>query len=66
MAGIDYRRCDVCGGKSFYDADLGYGSDQENLVIGTDYSLGFLGDWIVICRKCSGKYEARIIEKEQR
>ncbi len=24
MAGADYRRCDVCGGKAFYDADLSY------------------------------------------
>lgn len=24
MAGRDYRKCDVCGGKAFYDAELGY------------------------------------------
>lgn len=24
MAGCDYRRCDVCGEKAFYDANLNY------------------------------------------
>lgn len=24
MAGCDYRSCDVCGGKAFYDANLSY------------------------------------------
>lgn len=24
MAGADYRSCDVCGGKTFYDANLSY------------------------------------------
>lgn len=30
MAGCDYRSCDVCGGKAFYDADLTYEDMSED------------------------------------
>jgi hypothetical protein len=29
MAGADYRTCDVCGGKAFYDAELAYAKGTE-------------------------------------
>lgn len=29
MAGGDYRSCDVCGGKTFYDANLSYGDESD-------------------------------------
>ena len=62
MAAADYRSCDVCGKKTFYDADLDYGNNPREFVRGTEYSLGYLGDWVVICRECSKKYKATIIE----
>ncbi|HEX7687315.1 MAG TPA: hypothetical protein VF453_06400 [Burkholderiaceae bacterium] len=33
MAACDYRSCDVCGGKAFYDAELAYESmSDENSI----------------------------------
>ena len=29
MAAIDYRKCDVCGCKTFYDANLNYDSNFD-------------------------------------
>ena len=29
MAAADYRLCDVCGGKAFYDSELGYEINTE-------------------------------------
>lgn len=29
MAGCDYRSCDVCGGKAFYDANLNYEGGEK-------------------------------------
>jgi hypothetical protein len=29
MAGGNYRSCDVCGGKAFYDANLNYADPEE-------------------------------------
>jgi hypothetical protein len=33
MAACDYRSCDVCGGKAFYDANLSYedGADGDSI-----------------------------------
>lgn len=31
MAGGDYRSCDVCGGKCFYDANLNYEQGEDEL-----------------------------------
>jgi hypothetical protein len=78
MASADYRLCDVCGKKSFYDAELGYedgatkkrkpyriaGNEQyEDATINESdgLRLGFLGDWAVICDKCSKKFKTQIV-----
>ena len=55
MAAADYRLCDICGNKAFYDAGLDYQSeaDPELKVRGEHYSLQRLGDWKVICRECA-------------
>lgn len=29
MAGADYKSCDVCGGKAFYDANLSYSDGMD-------------------------------------
>ena len=49
MAAADYRLCDVCGRKTFYDAELDYVDDpraERPLPRG-------LGDWAAICPACA-------------
>ena len=66
MAAADYRLCDVCGGKAFYDANLNYRwADTDDLddwgnkieedafVRNRGYILDHLGDWAVICTECA-------------
>lgn len=80
MAACDYRSCDVCGGKAFYDASLSYnvvqndgdayriaGRDQYDtpeLVKEYGYALGYVGDWAVICTECAKTHRC-IIEKKE-
>lgn len=71
MASCDYRLCDVCGGKAFYDANLSYEHSsaterQPALVTGrvdSDYCLGSLGDWAVLCDKCSKTHMTQIVRR---
>ena len=59
----DYRHCDVCDCKVFYDSELNYeqgrGIPKEEMarVAGKEnpcgYKLGCLGDWAVLCRDCA-------------
>ncbi len=78
MAMCDYRQCDVCGGKAFYDANLSYefsekingvwvepedqfriaGEDQST---GGGCSLGYVGDWAVICTECAKTHRTIIV-----
>lgn len=73
MAASDYRLCDVCGGKAFYDANLNY--DQGSDVVGSVRNAGmmldctrldYLGDWGVICQGCAKTHEIIIRRKEDR
>lgn len=50
MAKADYRLCDVCDGKVFYDANLNYEPNSEPPLY---YELDYLGDWKVICKDCA-------------
>lgn len=70
MAYADYRLCDVCGNKAFYDAALNY--DDENYdrpafkVAGEPqkymhYRLDYLGDWAVLCNDCAKTYKCVIV-----
>lgn len=68
MASADYRLCDVCGGKAFYDADLNYEetTDPDEMIrdsLGT--KLGYVGDWAVICRNCAKTHKVEIVKIEQ-
>lgn len=58
MAMIDYRECDVCGGKSFYDAVLDYDFTKY-----PDTGLWNLGGWSCLCKKCSETHDITIVEK---
>lgn len=72
MAYADYRLCDVCGSKAFYDASLNYESkltydDRECArEAGCDagYHLEYLGDWAVICQDCAKNYKVQIVATE--
>ena len=77
MAAADYRLCDVCGGKVFYDANLNYeqGHDSEYAKgrkpfrwageepVSNDWllRLDYLGDWAVICSDCAKTHKTIVV-----
>jgi hypothetical protein len=77
MAASDYRSCDVCGGKAFYDANLNYENgdnvdgewvypDTPYRVAGEDQgkygsALDYVGDWAVICTDCAKTHRTAIL-----
>lgn len=58
MAAGDYRLCDVCGAKSFYDSTLNYDFDEY-----PETGLFNLGDWACICKECAKTHEIAILRK---
>lgn len=72
MAAADYKLCDVCSGKAFYDSDLNYedhhdAPDRKPYKVAGQkadwgYRLGYLGDWSVICDGCAETHQTRIIK----
>ena len=64
MALCDYRLCDRCGGKAFYDAHLNYGDPGETSVHGRDYTLDHVGDWAVLCQTCAETHAVVIVSHE--
>lgn len=71
MAAADYRLCDVCGGKAFYDANLNYeqGGDVEGFVrnggsLMSHTRLDRLGDWCVICATCAETHACVIVKRD--
>lgn len=67
MAMADYRLCDKCGCKAFYDSNLNYEFEDRNTKIPDDekirdfpYKLDYLGDWAVLCRDCAKKFRCVI------
>lgn len=69
MAAADYRLCDVCINKVFYDSNLNYDYDGLGWVKFDEidkqrgYSLDYLGDWICICKECSKTWEVVVQKK---
>jgi len=70
MALADYRLCDKCGGKAFYDANLNYDwatpgnpIPADELVRDSVHRLDYLGDWSVLCRTCAKTYVCVIVER---
>lgn len=59
MAKGDYRCCDICDGKVFYDANLNY----ETSTTPPFYTLDYLGDWAVICTDCAKTHQCVIIPR---
>ena len=62
MAMADYALCDWCGGKAFYDADIG---DPRYLAIwDTSQDEDPVGI-AVLCSDCNKKYKAIIVPREE-
>lgn len=59
MAGADYKSCNVCGGKTFYDACLEYNPPTPEMLSEKKYDfwLHGVGDWAVICSECAKTHE---------
>lgn len=63
MALVDYRLCDVCDGKVFYDSNLNYEFQETEYVVFNEidkkrgFKLDYLGAWVVICDTCSETHE---------
>lgn len=74
MAAADYRLCDVCDGKAFYDSNLSYEDPREapdrgpfrvaGQEQGWGYRLGYLGDWAVLCTDCAKTHRTAILPIE--
>lgn len=63
MAGGDYRSCDVCGNKAFYDTDCDY--DSRKIDSDGNPKLGRVGSMKVLCDKCSETHVVIIMKKIQ-
>ncbi len=74
MAMADYRQCDVCGCKAFYDANLNYewpdkhgkGSwgqeiTKDEMVRDSGHKIDNLGDWAVICTDCAKTHRCVVL-----
>lgn len=62
MALADYRLCDVCSGKVFYDANLNY-EDIKNDDGTRTLKLDYLGDWAVICDACARTHQCVVVPR---
>lgn len=52
MAAADYRLCDICRAKTFYDSSLVYDLEEN-----PDTGLYRLGAWACICVECAKTHE---------
>lgn len=59
MAASDYRLCDICDKKTFYDAEL-----QYDFKAYPKTGLFNLGDWACLCIECAKTHEVVIKVKE--
>lgn len=71
MAAADYRLCDVCGCKAFYDANLNYeqggdvpGSLRNGGMMLPNTGLDRLGDWCVICQECAKTHKCVVVKTD--
>lgn len=57
MALADYKLCDKCNSKAFYDSELHY-DEETNMP-------GYVGDWAVLCTECAKRFEVKIVERSE-
>lgn len=72
MAYADYRLCDICGCKAFYDANLNYEFPDKNgndaygnpmqYVRDSYHKVDYLGDWAVLCINCARTHKCVIVQ----
>lgn len=64
MALADYRLCDLCESKAFYDANLNndFDAPEEEYIRDSGYALDNLGDWAVLCKECAKTHKCTIEE----
>ena len=73
MAMADYKCCDKCGCKCFYDSDLQYQNKPDAYHVApfkeagkpqefSPHYLYRLGDWAVLCIECSKTHKTQIVE----
>ncbi len=63
MAAMDYRHCDVCGCKAFYDADLDY--DNKRFDENSGGVPGNVGAWVVLCVDCAKTHEIKLVARKE-
>lgn len=63
MALADYRLCDICEGKTFYDANLDYEEPDKSRSDYPNYWLRGVGAWVVICPECAEAHQIIIQRK---
>jgi len=63
MALADYRLCDLCECKTFYDAELNYDFSTNLNSNGDLLPSGNVGDMKVICKKCAVENIVVIMKK---
>jgi hypothetical protein len=65
MALTDYRLCDVCGRKTFYDASLIYTDTIKGHNCYPDMVPERVGDWKVICDSCAQTHKVVVVPTQQ-
>ncbi len=63
MASADYWLCDVCGNKSFYDANLDWDWDEGLTRSDRRMLPSGAGDMAAICVNCAVTYEVVVRER---
>lgn len=65
MAASDYRLCDHCGRKAFYDSNLNYDIGGENERRDEDGQLlpDYVGSWAVICEDCAKTHVCKVVPR---
>jgi len=58
MAAADYKLCDICDRKTFYDCEVAYGDWTEE---SGSIPVG-VGAWAVLCVDCSATHRIEIVE----
>ena len=64
MAMADYYRCDVCGSKTFYDAECSYTDNNTDAENGNLLLWG-VGQMRVLCEECAETKRVVIVNKQR-
>ena len=59
MASCDYKSCDICGAKTFYDANVHYDESWDESMRRPPR----VGAWAVLCAGCADTHEVVIVKR---